>query len=277
MNTGTEAKPGFDSGVVLQYARADRWQFVRRWTKRLGFAVGGIMVCVIAARGWLYWGWKIERNAVDRLHVMRVHWTPMGGERLKSLLGGYSWLIERVDYIAIEAPATDADLVELGRLTRIEFLDLNGAKVTDAGLAAIEKLTHLRWIYLNDASISDEGLKHLVGFLRLEVLELRRTNIGDTGMGYLDGLHLLKELDCDGTKVGDTGARHISTHANLRVLSLNGTLITDKAVPFLNDLKNLRILGIAETTITRKGLDDLASSIEFIEFSGTPAGKTVAP
>ena len=65
-------------------------------------------------------------------------------------------------------PLRDADLEPLGRLTRLESLDLDGSMLTDAGLRhlyPLKRLTRL-WLYRTDATqLTSQGRQQLRAML----------------------------------------------------------------------------------------------------------------
>src|SRR5688500_3986287 len=58
---------------------------------------------------------------------------------------------------------TDADLVEIGRLTRLERLDLSGTSITDAGVAHLRGCEALRDVNLAGTATGDGALRALAG------------------------------------------------------------------------------------------------------------------
>ena len=56
---------------------------------------------------------------------------------------------------------TDAGLVHLKGLTKLQELHLNETKVTDAGLAHLKRLAELQTLLLGGTSITDRGIAEL--------------------------------------------------------------------------------------------------------------------
>ena len=102
---------------------------------------------------------------------------------------------------------TDHVLADLSRLTKLERLNLDGAKVTDGGLAHLKELTALRSLGIGgyESQITDAGLVHLKGLAKLRRLNLWRAEITDAGLEHLRGLTNLKVIMLIGTKVTDAG------------------------------------------------------------------------
>jgi hypothetical protein len=118
-----------------------------------------------------------------------------------------------------QSKITDAGLVHLSGMTRLEWLDLTGSKITGRGLASLNKMKQLKRLCLGWTQVDDLGLEVVAGFSKLEYLELHQTRVTDAGLARLKGLK------------------------NLNTLSLVGTAVTPQAV---DDLKKA-ISALAET------------------------------
>ena len=80
---------------------------------------------------------------------------------------------------------TDAGLVHLKGLTKLEGLRLGFTQVTDAGLAHLKGLTNLTDLNLYRTQITDAGLVHLKGLTNLKTLYLTSTKVTDAGIAEL--------------------------------------------------------------------------------------------
>ena len=99
---------------------------------------------------------------------------------------------------------TDAGLVHLKGMTKLEDLNLYGTKITDVGLVHLKGLTNLQNITL-PKQITDAGLEHLKGLTNLKKLNLNNTQITDAGLVHLKGLTNLKLLSLYKTQITDAG------------------------------------------------------------------------
>jgi len=100
-----------------------------------------------------------------------------------------------------ESKITDAGLVHLSGMTRLEWLDLTGCKITGRGLASLKNMTQLKRLCLGWTQVDDSGLEVIAAFPKLECLELHQTKITDAGLFNLRGLQNLRELSRIGTAV----------------------------------------------------------------------------
>ena len=82
-------------------------------------------------------------------------------------------------------PLTDAMLVHLTGLNKLEYLTMAHMEVTDAGLIHLKGLTNLKRIWLTETKVAGEGLVHLKGMTQLERLDLSETQVTDAGVAEL--------------------------------------------------------------------------------------------
>ena len=107
-------------------------------------------------------------------------------------------------------------------------LGVRGAPITDAGLVNLKGLTKLESLALWDTQITDAGLVHLKGLTKLESLELWGSQITDAGLVNLKGLTKLESLVLSHTQITDAGLVHLKGLANLKYLNLLSTQVTDE-------------------------------------------------
>ncbi len=101
---------------------------------------------------------------------------------------------------------TDAGLVHLKGLTKLQSLVLSDTKITDAGLVHLKGLTNLQTLYLYNTQITDAGLVHLKGLINLELIGLGFCRkITDAGLVHLKGMTNLEKLILYDAKVTDAG------------------------------------------------------------------------
>jgi hypothetical protein len=97
--------------------------------------------------------------------------------------------------------ADDETLAHVGRLGRLESLNLAGTAVTDAELAHLKGLTSLRDLNLWNTQVGDAGLAHLNRLTNLRILPLVGTRVTDDGVlelkHALPPLQIIREEDID--------------------------------------------------------------------------------
>jgi hypothetical protein len=151
------------------------------WRKYLRFSVRGLIVLVLvvgAGLGWIVHRADVQRDAVAAIlktgGVVSYDWDRRDGAWISGAKPrAPSWLVDLVgvDYFGHaayvgfplhpRAAATDATLAEVGRLTRLQRLDLCSSPVTDAGLVHLKGLTKLRYLDLAGTQVTDAGVREL--------------------------------------------------------------------------------------------------------------------
>ena len=229
----------------------------RSWRRYMRFSLRGLIVLVLVIGGGL--GWIVREARIQRGAVAAIE-NAGGGvsydwqwSNERSISGGKPWAprwlvaLIGVDYFghvtrASFYNATDETLVSVGRLTRLERLDLEGTSIGDAGLAHLTGLTNLVSLYINNTQVSDAGLEHLKGLTTLEILALDYTKVTGKGMVHLKGLTRLSKLSLDHTQVTDAGLAQLNRLMNLEQLDLYGTRVTDAGLAHLKGLMSLSSL-----------------------------------
>jgi hypothetical protein len=90
---------------------------------------------------------------------------------------------------------SDNDLIEIGKNTSIEMLDLDCTDITDQGLAHLAPLKYLSQLRLKDnPQLTDACITHLTVFNWLELLHIENTSITIDGMRRLLGKVKLETL-----------------------------------------------------------------------------------
>jgi hypothetical protein len=176
----------------------------RPWRGSLRFSVRGLIVLVIvvgAGLGWIVRQAHVQRDAVAAIEEaggsVRYDWEWSNG---KSSPGGKPW-----------APRWLVNLIGVdyfGHVTAVVSHHMSAA-TSDAVTAQVGRLTRVQSLNLHDSSISDSGLMHLKVLTNLTVLLLYRTQVSDAGLVHLKGLTNLSYLQLDGTQVTDAGVKEL--------------------------------------------------------------------
>ncbi len=88
-------------------------------------------------------------------------------------------------YVSVSGPLTDACVIYLKPLRRLEKLSLAGNFITDAGLSQIATMANLKSLDLEATDISDAGLVHLKGMKNLKEIHLGGTGVTAPGLTEL--------------------------------------------------------------------------------------------
>ncbi|HET6882096.1 MAG TPA: hypothetical protein VFI31_18160 [Pirellulales bacterium] len=128
-------------------------------------------------------------------------------------------------------PVRDAQLLNFGRLTWLEHLDLHATNIGDRGIEALRGLKRLRMLNLWMTKISDAAMESVATLTALTSLDVTSTKIGDTGLARLTSLKQLEVLslgDCQG--VTDASLIHLSRLPRLREVALYRTKVTSRRI-----------------------------------------------
>ena len=108
-----------------------------------------------------------------------------------------------------ETQISDEALIAIGKLSKLEDLNLLRTKVTSAGVAELGRLK-LKRLNLDDiASIGDSVVQHVAKIPSLEFLHLGKTAITDSGLQGLAPLANLKDLILNDTAITDAAINQL--------------------------------------------------------------------
>lgn len=227
-----------------------------------------MMALVMILAGWL--GWIAHRARVQREAVASI--VRAGGSvtyedgrlgsgtKPRDFLG----LRRRIgrDYFdtvwgvsADNQAVDDAVVLQIGRLTSVRWLGLQGASVTDSGLAGLAGLHELRTLHLRSAHVGGSGFRHLSGLRSLRNLHLRQTPITDENVVYLRSLTDLENLSFVQTRISDAAMKQLAALPTLNHLTLGSSRVSDDGLREV--VRTGRPIGITVrpgTRITPEGL-----------------------
>ena len=66
-----------------------------------------------------------------------------------------------VVWVILFREGADTEMIHVGKLSRVEELDLDDSSVTDAGLVHLKGLPRLERLFLRGTKVTDAGLEHL--------------------------------------------------------------------------------------------------------------------
>ncbi len=252
----------------------------RPWRRSLRFSLRGVIVLVLVIAGWL--GWLVRSARVQREAVAAIEGADGGGflydwqwSSGKSIPGGKPWAprwlvdLMGVDYFSnvtsvwlqSSSAETDAAIAQVGRLNRVQSLNLYQSSLGDTGLAHLRGLSTLSELNLGGTEVTDAGLANLKGLNNLSVLNLSATHVTDAGLAHLKGLTTLTSLDLQGTKITDAGLAQLKGLNNLSFLSLNLVPVTDAGLAHLKTLPKLSVLCLDRKPVTDAGIRDLEHAL----------------
>lgn len=140
-------------------------------------------------------------------------------------------------------------------------LRLARTEVTDAGLVHLKSLRKLETLDLSRTELTDSGLANIKGLDRLQALSLNGTQVTSSGLAQIKSLKGLRQLSLSGTPVDDHGLANLRDMTELRLLDLASTRVTDAGLPHLKNLKNVRYVGLRGTKVTEAGVKELKQAL----------------
>ncbi|MDP7019921.1 MAG: serpin family protein, partial [Pirellulaceae bacterium] len=160
--------------------------------------------------------------------------TAAGFQQLKNL--------EHLERLALSAdPITDTVLAQVGEVSGLVELSLEGAAVTDAGLAHLQRLPGLKSLRLSYAedTITDAGLKGLKSLTGLVELDLSHAHINGSGLQHFAEADDLVDLNLTGAHVTSAGLKQLRVLKSLQKLNMSSTEVGDAGLAHLVELSDL--------------------------------------
>jgi Leucine-rich repeat (LRR) protein len=241
-------------------------------TMRLAFSLL-VASCALFASGNLDWidglGGRLEQNAAGDVVAVHLRGTWVTDAELLDLAGLPK--LERLDLS--HTRITDEGLLHLKPLKQIQDLNLLYAEqITDQGMSAVREWTNLKRLNLRGTRIFDGTLAILSRLTQLESLDIAYTQCTDNGLDALVPLTRLKELSIGRSKLGKNALQVLRLLPTLEYLDLGGPhpgpdgyrttagAPMDEGLPHaVSELKQLRVLKLSYSQIRADGLSILAS------------------
>ncbi len=189
--------------------------------------------------------------------------TPTSVEAMAAVLA-----LDHLETAELALPVRDADLINLGRLTRLKSLYLYdpSPELTDVGFASIAAATSLDLLAINDCSATDDGVARLGALIRLEALYLGDVNelvrgrarswVTGSGLASLSGIPNLRQLSWRSPAMTHDGIARLGSLRHLIGLNLGGP-VTAADLPSLTGLVRLESLAFEGTELNGTGLEQL--------------------
>ena len=203
------------------------------------------------------------------LRHLRVHRT-----NTSSIASKHIAKLDRLTHLAIEGTGIDnTDAESLSRLVELEVLTCpNGGdhegkwrlfqrKIDDAGVKLLGKLDRLQRLDLAGAEITSEALLSIAHLKSLTHLNISFNRVSDDHLELLAQLPHLKRLELAGTQIGDQGFAKLSQSVSLENIDLSSTLITDASMSSARTMRSLRYLGVNSTKVSDAARQDLITHL----------------
>jgi internalin A len=140
---------------------------------------------------------------------------------------------------------TDAELLDVARLPKLERLDLSHTRVSDEGLLHLKAAKQIQDLNLFYAEqVTDRGMSAIRDWKQLNTLNVRGTRISDSGLAIVGGLPQLESLDIAYTQFTDNGLDALVPLTHLKHLALGRSKLTKSALEVLRLLPTLESLDL---------------------------------
>ncbi len=165
-------------------------------------------------------------------------------------------------------------LAAVGRMTRLENLNLEGTGPLAVDLGAVGGLTSLKALQIGWTDADDLTLTALSGLRNLERLDLEKTKVEGPGLAWLAPLPRLRRLDLHQTPLGPQAGAALSLLRTLTWLDLKETGADDALLRRLDGLDRLVSLDLSNNNVTDRGLAALSGlpSLRHLSLRGNPVG-----
>jgi Leucine-rich repeat (LRR) protein len=166
---------------------------------------------------------------------------------------------------------TDAQAEQVGRLTSLDQMAINGTALSDAAFEQLGKLKNLRRLTFwhlgwQKVEITGKGFASLAGCPNLEAFGFGGSTIGDEGLKALTAVKSLKEISAGHTRITDAGLEHLKSLPNLTTVNVSPQFsmrLGDAGLKILASIPTLESINYSETMLTYDGslkhLKDLKS------------------
>jgi len=165
-------------------------------------------------------------SAMTKLKEFDVFRTRVGGHALSRIAGA-----KEISKIKMRDSAiTTQDIVEqIGKFPNLTAIDLSETKIEDGALVEIGKLTKLEDLNLWRSRVTDSGIKFLVE-LPLKRLNLDDTSIGDAAIPHIAQIRSLEFIHLGKTAITDEGIQGLKELTKLKDLVLTNNGLSPEAV-----------------------------------------------
>jgi hypothetical protein len=204
---------------------------------------------------------------LERLsHYKTIRAIEIGHGPLTTQAISYLKKLPRLESLHLEATKlVDEELIAISELTFLKKLTIHESLVTDAGLVKLGQLKRLQELRLDRTkNITDDGLGYLADLTALQSLDLHGAKVTGTGFAELASLPLEK-LWLHQTQLNDEGLRHVVKLKTLKNLRFDYSRVTDAGLPLLKGLPNLRYVNTGRN-LSDSAIRSLGAALPRVRF-----------
>ena len=226
------------------------------WIRRLGGTVehdgSGRITAVNLSRSWVNDTEMLRLLSLPALEKLNLSHTRISDEGLLHLRPARQ--IRDLNLLYAEQ-ITDLGLNAVKGWANLKRLNVRGTRISDPTLAIVGKLTRLESLDIANTGVTDKGLDSLVPLTQLKHLAIGRTRFTEEALGVLRVLTTLESLDLSGPRGLARTQR-----------SEGGAIPAGIA-----ELKELRVLRVGHSPVSAEELRLLSGSLTKLEKLGLEA------
>jgi len=151
--------------------------------------------------------------------------------------------LKNLEQLRVHRMIGDAGFAHFRELINIRILNMPNCRITDAGMVYLTNMTKLENLVLSATNVSDKGIAYINDKPALKLLNLTRTKITDAGLMELKNLTQLQKLFISYTNISDASVPVLKSLTKLDTLYMQGTKISDNSLQEIKTaLPNCRIV-----------------------------------
>jgi hypothetical protein len=160
---------------------------------------------------------------------------------------------------------SDNDFRQLANLKNLQELFIHSDQFTNAGIVHLKSLPRLEKLTLIGDNVTDESLSTIKELERLRYLEICFGRFTGTGLAHLKNLKNLRtlylhDLPCK-QKIIEKEFENLADLPQLKIFGIDEEQLTDASLTHLKGLKNIEKIEIWSSHVTREGMDELLKSM----------------
>ena len=194
-------------------------------------------------------------NKMEQLEFLHISFPTARGKQLAQLNALANLRSLRLDGLVIhdDESISHECLQAVGRISQLEYLELNWMKIRDESFACLDGLSKLRLLSLQYVRARESPLlTRLPPLPQLKAIDVVSSNAGDLDLRRLTSLPRLTSLRLAGTAVTPAGLREFMAHSDVEELALENDLASAEGLKSLLDSKYLKTLHLGRN-VSRGG------------------------
>lgn len=164
----------------------------------------------------------------------------------------------------------DAAYANIGQISKLEFLGIDGGSLTTAGLKHVAHLSELNDLRIHSQrpydsiSLNGEGLRLISRLKKLSQLNLRSTELRDDDLAPLAELPTLRWLGLFNSPITGAGLKPLSALESLNNIHITSEVFNDDGVKALAQFPSLIGMHLQSPAVTNEGIEAISKSPKLV-------------